>query len=206
MLAWTYAYDAMNGWGADREATLHRALGLAHKTVSLNEALPVAYFVTGLAWREPGKYIKALVEAENAIRYDPGYTNAHLLLVTLLLAGGRPQEGLERIRKAMFINPHHPYNYTLHPGQALYVLGRYEEAVTAFEEGLASNPAPQRLHVWVAAAYAQAGHVESARWEAEQILTTDPNFSLKRVEGTLPFKDPADRERVPEGLRKAGLS
>lgn len=206
MLAWTYAYDAMNGWSADREKTLDRALGLARKAVSLNEALPIAYFVTGLAYRELGEYIKALVEAEKAIKYDPGYANAHLLLATLLLAGGRPQEGLERIRKAMLINPHHPYNYILHLGQALYILGRYDEAVTAFEEGLASNPASQRLHVWMAAAYAQAGDVESAQWEAEQILTIDPNFSLKRIEGTLPFKDPADRDRVLEGLRKAGLS
>jgi len=206
MLAWTYAYDAMNGWSADREAALRRALELANKAIVLNESLPVAYFVTGLAYRELGEYIKALVEAEKAIKYDPSYANAHLLLATLLLAGGRPHEALERIREAMLINPHHPYNYILHLGQALYILGRYDEAVTAFEEGLASNPASQRLHVWMAAAYAQAGDVDSAQWEAEQILTMDPNFSLKRIEGTLPFKDPADRDRVLEGLRKAGLS
>ncbi|MGD8674005.1 MAG: tetratricopeptide repeat protein, partial [Thiogranum sp.] len=206
MLAWTYAYDAMNGWSQDREASLYRALGLAQKAVSLNEALPVAYFVTGLAYRELGEYIKALVEAEKAIKYDPGYANAHLLVATLLLAGGRPQEGLDRIRKAMLINPHHPYNYILHFGQALYILGRYDEAATSFEQGLATNPASQRLHIWMAAAYAQAGDVESAQWEADQILTMDPNFSLKRIERTLPFKDPADRERVLEGLRKAGLS
>jgi adenylate cyclase len=206
MLAWTYAYDAMNGWSEDREAALHRALELANKAISLDEALPVAYFVTGLAYRELGEYIKALVEAEKAIKYDPGYANAHLLLATLLLAGGRPQAALERIRKAMLINPHHPYNYTLHLGQALYILGRYNEAVAAFEEGLSTNPASQRLHVWMAATYAQAGDMESAKWEVEQILTMNPKFSLKRIEGTFPFKDPSDRERILEGLRKAGLS
>ena len=206
MLAWTYAYDALNGWSEDREASLHRALELANKAVSLNSALPVAYFVAGLAYRELGEYIKAYVEAEKAIENDPSYANAHLLLATLLVLAGRPEEGLERIRRAMRINPHHPYNYTLHLGQALYILGRYDEAVIAFEEGLATNPASQRLHVWIAAAYAQAGDIESAEWEVEQILTMDPDFSLKRIEATFPFKNSADRERILEGLRKAGLS
>ncbi|MGD8852811.1 MAG: tetratricopeptide repeat protein [Gammaproteobacteria bacterium] len=206
MLAWTYAYDAMSGWSEDREASLHRALELANRAISLNDALPVAYFVTGLAYRELGEYIKALVEAEKAIEHDPSYANAHLLLATLLVHAGRPEEGLERIRRAMLLNPHHPYNYTLHLGQALYILGRYDEAVAAFEEGLASNPASERLHVWAAAAYAQAGDMENAQWEADQITTMDPDFSLGRIEGTFPFKDPGDRERILQGLRKAGLS
>jgi len=206
MLAWTYAYDAMNGWSADREASLRHAIELASRSISLNEDSPVAYFVNGLAYRELGEYVMALVEAEKAIEKDPNYANGHLLLATLLVFAGRPEEGLERIRKAMLLNPHHPYNYTLHLGQALYILGRYDEAVAAFENGIASNPASQRLHVWLAAAYAQAGDTESADWEVDQILTLNPQFSLKRIEGTFPFKDPADRERILEGLRKAGLS
>ncbi len=206
MLAWTYAYDAMNGWSADREASLRRAIELASRSISLNDNSPVAYFVKGLAYRELGEYVKALVEAEKAIDNDPNYANGHLLLATLLVFAGRPEEGLERIRKAMLINPHHPYNYTLHLGQALYILGRYDEAVAAFEKGIASNPASQRLHVWMAAAYAQAGDAESAEWEVEQILTINPQFSLQRIEATFPFKDPADRERILQGLRKAGLS
>jgi DNA-binding winged helix-turn-helix (wHTH) protein len=179
---------------------------ISNRSISLNENLPVAYFVTGLAYRELGEYVMALVEAEKAIEYDPNYANAHLLLATLLYHAGRPEEALERVRKAMLINPHHPYMYTFHLGQALYILGRYDEAVAAFEKGIASNPASQRLHVWMAAAYAQAGDIEGAEWEVDQILTMNPEFSLQRIEGTFPFKDPADRERIMEGLRKAGLS
>ncbi|MEN8109177.1 MAG: winged helix-turn-helix domain-containing protein, partial [Pseudomonadota bacterium] len=88
MLAWTYVYDALNGWSVDREASLHRALELANKAVSLNKALPVAYFVTGISYRELGEYVKALVEAEKAIEYEPNYANAHLLLATLLVHAG----------------------------------------------------------------------------------------------------------------------
>jgi adenylate cyclase len=141
MLAWTHAFDAMNGWSQAREQSLLRARELAAKALTLERALPLAYFVIGLSHRETGEYVKALVEAEKAIRYDPNYANAHVLLATLLYYAGRPEEGLERIKKAILINPHHPYNYTFHLGQAYYILRRYNEAIEAFQRGLDSNPA-----------------------------------------------------------------
>ena len=206
MLGWTYTYEAINGWSDNRVGSLKQGLDMAQKAKALDETLPVAYFVSGFAYRGLGEYMKALVEAEKAIEYDPNYANAHLLLATLLYYAGRPEEGLKRVEQAMLINPHHPFNYTYHQGQALYILGRYDEAVEALEQAIASNPGAERVHVWLAAAYAQAGAIEDAQWEADQIMTMDPDFSMERIEKVFPFKDPADRERFIEGLRKAGLS
>ncbi len=205
MLAWTHAFDAMNGWSDTRERSLLRAQQLATKAIELQEATPVAYFVRGLAYREQGEYVKALVEAENAITLDPNYANAHVLLATLLYYAGRPQEGLERIQKAMRINPHHPYNYTFHLGQAYFILERYREAIKAFKQGIANNPASERLHVWLAAAYARVGDMEEAEWEVDQILMLNPEFSIQRMQQALPFKDPVHLERLVDGLRTAGL-
>ena len=84
MLAWTHAFDAMNGWSDKPEQSLRDANDLAAKAISLQKALPVAYFVAGLAYRERGEYAEALVEAEKAIQYDPNYANAQVLLATLL--------------------------------------------------------------------------------------------------------------------------
>ncbi len=205
MLAWTHAFDAMNGWSDKPEQSLRDANDLATKAISLQKTLPVAYFVAGLAYRERGEYVKALVEAEKAIRYDPNYANAHVLLATLLYYAGRPQEGLERIQKSIQLNPHHPYNYSFHLGQAYYILRRYDEAIEAFKSGIESNPTSERLHVWLAAAYAQSGAIEDAKWEATQVLTLNPSFSQVRIQKTFPFKISADREHFLDGLRKAGL-
>jgi TolB-like protein/DNA-binding winged helix-turn-helix (wHTH) protein/Flp pilus assembly protein TadD len=206
MLAWTHAFDAMNGWSQAREQSLLHARELATKALTLEEALPLAYFVIGLSYRETGEYLEALVEAEKAIRYDPNYANAHVLLATLLYYAGRPEEGLEQIKKAILLNPHHPYNYTFHLGQAYYILRRYDEAIEAFQQGLDTNPASERLHVWLAAAYAQAGFTDEAEWEADQVLTLNPTFSIERMQETFPFKDPADLAHFQSGLRKAGFS
>lgn len=70
----------------------------------------MAYFVRGLVHRERGEYVKALVEAEKAIELDPNYANGHILMATLLYYAGRPEEGLERVKYAIELNPHHPYN------------------------------------------------------------------------------------------------
>jgi adenylate cyclase len=205
MLAWTHVFDAMNGWSEVREESLTRAFALATKALSLDEALPVAYFVTGLVYRERGEYLKARAEAQKAIAFDPSYANAYVLLATLQYYTGQPQEGLEQIKKAILLNPHHPYNYPFHLGQAYFILGRYREAADAFEKGLESNPSEERLRVWLAATYALSGREDDARWEAEQVLTLNPEFSAERVSKAFPFKESADRERFQAGLRRAGL-
>ena len=191
MLAWTHVFDVMNGWSDDRQASLDKALALATRALALDRELPLAYFVRGVAYRETGEYVKAMVEAEKAIAYDPNYANAHVLLASLLYFAGRPEEGLERMLKAMKINPHHPYNYTFHLGQAYFILHRYREAVDTLRQALDSNPASERIHVWLAAALARV---------------LNPEFSLQRMEASLPFSDPADRQHVIESLRMAGLT
>lgn len=205
MLAWTYAFDAMNGWSEMRKASLDRAFELAMTAITLDEELPVAYFVIGLVYRERGEYLNASGEAKKAIRLEPSYANAYVLLGTLQYRTGALEEGLTQIKMAMRLNPHHPYNYPFHLGQAYYMLGQFPDAIQAFEQGLASNPSSERLHVWLAAAYLRAGRADDARWEAEQVLTLNPTFLLDRIEGTLPFDNLMDHERFLNNLRTAGL-
>jgi TolB-like protein/DNA-binding winged helix-turn-helix (wHTH) protein len=205
MLAWTYAFEAMNGWAEDRQGALQQAEQLAGRAIGIQPVLPLAYYVRGLSYREQHDYVKALVEAQKAIDYDSSYANAHVLLATLLYYAGRPEEGLARIRQAMQINPHHPYNYHFHLGQAYFVLHRYQEAIDAFRLGLSSNPASERMRVWLAASLAQSGDIETANWEGEQVKAANPAFSLQRMAEAFPFKDPADREHFLAGLKLAGL-
>jgi adenylate cyclase len=206
MLAWTHAFDAMNGWGESRNASLERARDLASKAIALDDAMPVAYFVRGLAYRELGDRVRALVEAEKAIELDPNYASAHVLLATMSYFNGRPEVGLKLMRRAIALNPNHPFNYSFHLGQVYYILKRYGEAIDALNRVLESNPAAERAHLWLAAAYAQAGRSDDARWEVEQVLAADPGVSLHQLRQSYPFTNPADLEHFLDGLRNAGLS
>lgn len=205
MLAWTYAFEVMNGWAVNRADSLQQAERIATHAIEIQPELSLAYFVRGLAYREQREYVMALVEAEKAIEYAPNSANGQVLLATLLYYAGRPEEGLARIQEAMQINPHHPYNYHFHLGQAYFVLHRYQEAIDAFKHGLSSNPASERMRVWLAAALAQSGDIEAAKWEAEQIMAADADFSSQRLMQAFPFKDPSDIDDFLTGLRLAGL-
>jgi len=205
MLAWTHVFEAMNGWSDDRQETLKRAENIASRAIEIDPILPLAYFVRGLSYREQHEYIKALGEAQKAIEYDSNYANAYILLATLLYYAGRPEEGLERIRQAMEINPHHPYNYHFHLGQAYFVLHRYPEAIESFNRGLSSYPTSERMRVWLAAALAHAGDLDGAKWEGDQIMTDNPDFSIERMTEAFPFNNPVDIDNFISGLQKAGL-
>jgi len=205
MLGWTHVFDFMNGWSDQPQESLANSEQFATRALSINKALPVAHFVRGLTYREKGEYVKALVEAEKAIKLDPNYANGYVLYATLLYYAGRPEEGLAGMKKAAQLNPHHPYNYPFHLGQAYFVLKRYPEAIRAFKDGINSNPSSERLHVWLAAAYAQSGDIPNAKWEIEQVLFKNPDLSLARMRQAFPFSDQADLEHFLDGLRKAGL-
>jgi adenylate cyclase len=205
MLAWTHVFAVMNGWTNDRMAELQQAERIATRAIEIQPDLPLAYFVRGLSYREQHEYVKALVEAQKGIEYDPNYANGQVLLATLLYYAGRPEEGLVRIQRAMQINPHHPYNYHFHLGQAYFVLHRYQEAIDAFNQGLSSNPSSERMRVWLAASLALSGDIEAAKWEAAQVMATNPDFSLQRLAQAFPFKNPDDTEHFLSALRLAGL-
>lgn len=205
MLAWTYAFDAMNGWSEDRQASLEQALAYAQEALSKNDTLPVAYFVTGLVYRETGQYQQAKREAEKALAYDPNYANAYLLLATLLYYTGQAEAGLEKVKLAMRLNPHHPYNYPFHLGQAYFILERYEEAIAAFQQGLESNPSSERMRVWLAASYVRVNRLEDGQWEADQVITDNPDFDIEKIKQAFPFTNPEDLERFLSALKQAGL-
>ena len=205
MLAWTHVFEYTNGWSDSPDGTLQRALDIANRSISLKGSSPVAHFVKGLVHRERGEFDNALVEAKRAIKIEPSYANGYVLKATLLYYADKPQEGLDTLELASRLNPLHPSNYPFHKGQALFILKRYQEAIEAFELGLSQNPTSQRLHVWLAATYAQNGRLDDASWEAAEILNEDPDFSPATLESIFPFQNREDLKRFNSALNKAGF-
>ena len=203
MLALTYRQEVVNGWSEDREQALDSAMRLAEKAISLNEAIPEAYFVKGMVHRENKEYFEAMLAAEKAIEIDPNYADGHVVAGSVLYLAGRAEEGLELVEKAMRLNPNYPHNYQLCQGQALYVMGSYDEAVDAFKQGIERYPQSERLHLWLAAAYAQIGDAERAEIEIDQVYALNPDFSPVFLEQTTAFRYEADLENFLDGVRKA---
>ena len=72
------------------------------------------------------------------------------------------------------------------------------------KDGVSRKPNWVGNHIILAAAYAQANlSIEAAR-EAQEVLRLDPFFAIDNY-GTV-FRNQADRAKIVEGLRKAGLN
>ena len=113
---------------------------------------------------------------------------------------GRPEEGIDRIREAMRLNPYHPDWYWSDLGVALYTARRYADAAEAFgrvtRAGTLDLVPPRRCH-------AQMGRTEEAAAAAAEAHRLRPDFSLAKLR--LARWKPAEAEHIIDGMRKAGL-
>jgi adenylate cyclase len=115
---------------------------------------------------------------------------------------GEPEKGIEWIRKAMRLNPHHPERFWNHLGRALFVVRRYNEAIESFRR--ISHP-DQFHHAFLAASSAMMGADAAAAAHARSVLTLDPEFSVEAYLRTLHYRLDTDREHHREALLKAAL-
>jgi adenylate cyclase len=203
-LALTYYLDALFGW-ASVDQSIRQAQEAGQAALALDQFLPQVHFALSDVYRIQKRHDDAIAEARRAVELDPNYADGYAVLGLSLIYSGRHQEGLEATQKAMRLNPRHPFFYVHNLGHAHFLMGRYEEAISAFEKVLESNPHFPGAHLLLAAAYGQLGRVEDAEWEAAEVLTLLPQFSIADEQQTAQYKEPTDLERYIEGLRKAGL-
>ena len=71
------------------------------------------------------------------------------------------------------------------------------------EKGQGRQPDFPGTHIALAAVYAQSGQSEEAMQAAATVRRLQPFFEVDSY-GTI-FRNPADRAKIVDGLRKAGL-
>jgi adenylate cyclase len=185
--------------------TLAQAFALVQRAAVLNDSLPLAHTMLGIAYLLQKQHEQAIAEGEKAIALDPNYADGHALLGAILNVSGRPEEAIGVVEKALRLNPHGPFFYLSNLGVAYRMMGRHEEAIVTLKRVLIRNPDYLPAHANLLVAYSEAGQEAEAQAEAAEILRLSPNHSLEVWRQRLPFKDQAELERFLDGLRKAGL-
>ena len=204
-LAYVVLNEYINGWSDAPEDSLERAHRLACQAVALDDLEPEAHFQLGdvLMWLR--RHDEAIAEAGRAIALSPSASYAHSLLGLALHYAGRSEEALDPLHEAMRLDPHYPDVYLHSLAQSCFSLGRYEDAVAALNKRLARNPESDSSRVLLAACYGHLGRTGEARAAWAEALRVNPDYSPEQRRRVLPYRDPAEFERVVEGLTKAGL-
>jgi adenylate cyclase len=139
------------------------------------------------------------------VELDHNYAQGHALLGMALMYSGRHAEALEALGVAMRLDPHFP-NILLHlTAQAHFSRGQYEIAATHLLDRIARNPNTDASRMLLAACFGHLGRLDEARAAWAGLLEVNPDFSLNQRANVLPYKDPADFQRIVDGLAQAGL-
>jgi adenylate cyclase len=145
---------------------------------------------------------KALHHQERAVELSPNYDLVVVQHGEVLTWLGRPEEGIEWIRKAMRINPYHPERFWNHLGRAQFVARAYGDAMQSF----ARITKPDHTHfAFLAAASAQIGDASAASGYAREVMSRAPEFTVSAYLATLHYRNESDLEHHREALLKAGL-
>jgi adenylate cyclase len=194
--SWVY------GWCDDRDAAWKRCLEEAQIALALDDNDSDVHRILAAISLAHDDHDKARYHEERALALNP---NNDLILVQngeLLTWLGRPEDGIEWIRRAMRVNPYHPERYWSHLGRAHYTARQYPEAVQALSR--LTRP-DYTQHALLAAALAQMGDATAAAAHAREVLETEPGFSIAACLSTSHYVLDRDREHLRQGLREAGL-
>lgn len=193
-----------NAWTDDPDAALSRALERAERAVSLDDSLSQAHWVLGLAFMWSRQHDLASRELARAIELDPSFAHAYAALGVLCGYDHRPDDAYDSLEMAMHLHPHYPDIFLHFLGLAYFVAGRYEAAADALSRRVSRRPDTDISRVLLASSYGHLGRKKEAQAQWGEALRLNPSYSLEQKRSALPFRDPADFERIVEGLRLAG--
>jgi adenylate cyclase len=192
----------VHGWDSDKDALWDQITDELRVALSLDDNDADVHRVLAACQIVVNNHDKAAYHQERALTLNP---NSDLVVVQqgeVLTWLGRPEEGIEWIRRAMRLNPYHPERYWSHLGRAQYTARLYADAVQSYSRISAPD---QMHHAFLAAGSAQMGNATAAAAHAREVLTREPGFTIANFLATLHYKQEQDSEHCREGLAKAGL-
>jgi adenylate cyclase len=193
---WTY------GWCADRDATFKQVAAELDIALALDDNDSDVHRILAALKLASNDHEKAAYHQERALALNPNYDLVVVQQGELLTWLGRPEEGIDWIKKAMRLNPYHPERFWSHLGRACYCAQRYAEAAEAFSRITSPD---HTQHAFLAATFAQMGNPVAATAHAAEVIKREPNFSTAAYLATQHYHRDVDRKHHEAGLLTAGL-
>jgi adenylate cyclase len=207
-----HAFRAYSYWMAywlgpvqGRRESIEKGIEMAHEALAMDDSIAGAHSLLGMFYSLRREFEKAIAEGERAVALDPGGATAHMFYAMSLYYVGRSEEAIPLFQRAIRLDPVGTTGVYLNFGHALRVLGRYEEALSAYGKSIQREPKNIFAHLGMTATYIQMGRDQEARSEADEVRRINPKFSLDSLARSLPFKDQSMIDSYIGALRKAGL-
>ena len=203
-LSWTHLQSWQFLWSTDRES-LARARDLAERAIALNESLVGAYHVLGQIYLWMKEHDRAIAQAKHAVALAPNDADGYETLAEILGWSGQAEESIGMIRRAMRLNPHYPFFYQWTLGHGYYLIERRQEALDAFARVVRENPNFVPAYAYRAVLFSELGRVREAREAWEKASHLSPGVSMGSLRERIPYRRPADLDRLLTAAHRAGM-
>jgi adenylate cyclase len=202
-LGWAYYVEAVAGGTEFPLKAMEKALSLGQQAMDIVEADADVHALLGSVNLRLENYDLAINQLNRAIELNPNHALSHLRLGTIMLYVGRADESIQLLEAGIRYNPYTVPDDYGRLALAYYIKGNYDDAIKILQKDLVRSPKNPFHHIILAAAYAQESMMEEATRSAEAVMNLFPFFEVDSA-FTL-FRNQEDRNKIIEGLRKAGF-
>ncbi|MFI5002652.1 MAG: adenylate/guanylate cyclase domain-containing protein [Reyranellales bacterium] len=200
-----YSLDYQNHWSDAPEKSLDQAQRLVDEAIAKDDKDAFARFVAAVVATWKKDYERWARESDKALALSPNYALALLTRGNVHIYTGEPTKAIPYIERAMRLDPGYG-QYVHFLGTAYFVAGEYETAATCFKDRITINPTTDLSRALLASALGHLGRHEEAQQVWHELKEINPRYSYADHFARLPFRDPADADKLTDGLRKAGLA
>ena len=200
-----------NSYTSDDPAACFAAAEAAlTKTLSLAPEHAMAHQVLGLTLISTNRAAQGIAECERALALDRNLAPAHGAIGLAKYSMGLAKETECHVQEALRLSPcdSSAYRWMMYAGFAKLLLGADEEAVARLRRSVEMNRNFPLAHFHLAAALAHLGRLDEARSAVQAGLALDPTFTISRFHARASSDNSTyltQRERISDGMRKAGL-
>ena len=180
---------------------LRQAEMFATKATNLSPEDARGYRELGVCSLFAGRFDDSIDALRQAEVTSPQYADVIADFADTLVHSSEPERGLEKIEKAIKLNPLCPDDYWWTAAGANYHLERYDAALTCLSEMKDQTPA-YRL---AAMTWAMKGNHTRARTFMHKAKSVHPDFRTQEWLSVLPFRATWQLRHYELGLRAAGF-
>ena len=204
-IAVSHWLDAFFNWSDSQSDSYAQAEEWAIKAIEYEDNNGLGHAVLGHLQLLHGNYEEAIKTSSKSVELRSSCPLAHGLLGVVLNYSGDARAAIRSIREALHLQRVYPPWLINFLATAYRDCGEVELSITAAEESLRLNPQRNDAKLILCSDYNLASDHNQARNTAEQIITSNPSFSLASYAKRHPYKDRTLLKRIIGALREAGL-
>jgi adenylate cyclase len=182
--------------------SLGKAIELTKKAISLGAK---AQALLGWLYVLVKQHDKGVIECQKAVELLPGSAYSRTFYGLALNSVGRFEEAVHELKQAVRLDPLSSSVVLRSLAYASSLAGHHEQAIAAGKKAVKKGPNDIVAHLILLFVYDSAGNPEQAQSEAAEVLRLNPKFSTEEFEKRLSLKYQADKDRVIDAFRRAGL-